>query len=65
MKGALVVEKMPLMITPNDLQYTYGEKFDDQINFTYTVGGEQYDFTRISLYSYCKKYRPSFIPFGM
>ena len=41
--GRLVVEKMPLNITPNDMTYEYGEKFDDLINFTYTLGGENYD----------------------
>ncbi len=37
--GRLIVEKMPLTITPNDLTYEYGEKFDDLITFTYALGG--------------------------
>ncbi len=46
--GRLVVEKMPLKITPNDLTSVYGEKFDDLITFTYAVGGPNYDLSNLN-----------------
>ena len=33
--GLLTIEKMPLVITPDNLQAQYGEKFDDKITLSY------------------------------
>jgi len=41
--GVLIVDKMPLLITPDDTTFVYGEKFDDLISFTYALGGDNYD----------------------
>ena len=38
--GRLIVEKLPLLISPNNLTSVYGEKFDDLITHTYTPLGD-------------------------
>lgn len=45
--GRLIVEKMPLNITPNSMTQVYGEKFDDLITFTYALGGSNYDLSHL------------------
>jgi hypothetical protein len=46
--GRLIVEKMPLHITPNNLTFAYGEKFDDLITFSYAIGGPNYDLSNLN-----------------